>query len=289
MARITPQQRQRYGPLLTGSVPGEVLNVIDDNELEDRFAQASGLMQQAAKVAKAATPGAGRQVGEQAQRILNARPRAQTEKIVVAKMAKARSLGDSPQAAALERQARDELLSHPPAVRRHAAPVAKAKAAKPDDDQLMPIYDRDGNLTHVGYPKNLTPVIPGPTTQAKNTGPVKAGGTTDAGPPKQAPPAQPLPGDVPDRQVVKAAPAATPEQVIKSFGPQWMPVYNWLGYLAGAVPRSHVTALAPGQVLKGAAGRSRANVYDARRRRVGTAPLAAIVHLADLPGRKTGR
>ena len=98
MARITPQQRQRYGPFLTGSVPSEVLKIIDDQELEDRFAQSSRLMQ---RVTKAATPGEGRQFGEQARRILSARPRAQTEQIIVAKMAKARQLGDSPQAAAL--------------------------------------------------------------------------------------------------------------------------------------------------------------------------------------------
>ena len=274
MARITPQQRQRYGPLLTGSIPAGVLKAIDDQELEDRLAQASGLMQQ---VAKAATPGAGRQSGEQARRILAARPRAETEQIVVAKMAKARMLGNSPQAAALERQARNELLDHPPSVRRDAAPVAKAKAAKADGGTLMPIYDRDGNLTHVGDPKHLTPVLP-QKPQAKNTGPVKAGGTTDAGPPKQASPVEPLPGDLPDRQVVKAA---TPEQVIKGLGPQWMPVFNWLGRLAGAVPRSHVTPAVPGQVLKGAAA-STANVYDARRRKVGTAPLSRIVQLADL-------
>jgi hypothetical protein len=160
MARITPQQRQRYGPLLTGSVPGAVLGAIDDQELEDRLSQAAGLMQQ---VAKAATPGEGRQAGEQARRILAARPRAETEQIVVAKMAKARRLGDSPQAAALERQARNELLDHPPAVRRHDARGAVAKAAskpKPDDDQLIALYDADGVLRYVGYPRDLQPVIP---------------------------------------------------------------------------------------------------------------------------------
>ena len=159
----------------------------------------------------------------------------------------------------------------------------------------MPVYDRDGNLTHVGDPKHLTPVLP-QKPQAKNTGPVKAGGTTGAGPVRQTGPAaalpadgpqQALPGDVPDRQVVKAAVKATaPEQVIRGLGPQWMPVFNWLGHLAGAVPRSHVTSAASGQVLKGAAASSRANVYDARRRKVGTAPLASIVQLADLPGQR---
>ena len=93
MARITPQQRQRYGPFLTGSIPAEVLGAIDDIELDDRLTQASALI---AKSAKAATPGAGRQSGEQARRILAARPRAETEQIVVAKMAKAKMLGNLP-------------------------------------------------------------------------------------------------------------------------------------------------------------------------------------------------
>jgi len=278
MARITPQQRQRYGPLVTGAVPGEVLKAIDDQELEDRFAQASGLMQQAAK---AAMPGDGRRFGEQARRILAARPRAETEQIVVAKIAKASSLGDSPQAAALERQARDELLDHPPAVRRNAAPVAKAKA-KPDEDQLMAIYDRDGNLTHVGYPKDMTPVTPVPAAQAKNTGPVKAGGTTGAGQPRQTGPAAALPADGPQ----EALPGGTDRQVIKSMGPGWIEFRDWTGTLAGAVKRSDVTPLPRGQVLKGAAASSRANVYDASRRRIGTAALADIIPLAGLRARR---
>ena len=284
MAQISPELQRRY-EMLIGSIPGAVRKAISDDEFLDRLVMAEGLIR---KSQAARTPGEGRAIGEQARRILIARPRAETEQIVVAKMAKAKSLGDHPQAIALERQAREELLDHPPAVRRHAAPVAKAKAAKQDEDQLMPIYDRDGNLTHVGYPKHLTPVLP-QKPQAKNTGPVKAGGTTGAGPVRQTGPAAALPA-VPDRQVVKAAVKATaPEQVIKGLGPQWMPVFNWLGRLAGAVPRSHVTPAAPGQVLKGAAASSRANVYNARRQRVGTAPMSSIVQLSDLPGRKTAR
>ena len=97
------------------------------------------------QVAKAATPGAGRRAGEQAQRILGARPRAQTEQIVVAKMAKAKALGTSPQAAGLEQQARDELLLHPPAVRRFnpAAVIRKAKA----DGQLLACFDQAATCT----------------------------------------------------------------------------------------------------------------------------------------------
>ena len=153
MARITPQQRQRYGPLITGSVPGEVLKAIDDRELEDRLAQASGLMRQAGQ---AATPGAGRRSGEEARRILGARPRAVTEQIVVAKMAKAKALGTSPQAAYLERQAREELLLDPPAVRRFdpAAVIRKAKA----DGQLMACFDDAGKLWGVCDPDDVQAV-----------------------------------------------------------------------------------------------------------------------------------
>jgi hypothetical protein len=186
MARITPQQRQRYGPFLTGSVPGEVLKAIDDRELEDRLVQAVGLMQQ---VAKAATPGAGRQYGEQAQRILSARPRAQTEQVVAAKIAKAAALGpNSPQAADLTRQAREELLLNPPAKRRFdpGAIIRKAKAAA----QMLACFDQGGKLYGVCDPDDVEMVDAGQPGQA---------------PADQEPPAgQSVPGADPAAQVAKA-------------------------------------------------------------------------------------
>ena len=191
MARITPQQRQRYGPFLTGSIPADVLKAIDDREVEDRLVQASGLLQ---RVAKAGAPGAGRQFGEQAQRILSARPRARTEQIVVAKMAKARVIGDPGMARALEQQARDELLAHPPAVRRFdpAAVIRKAKAAA----QMLACFDQGGKLWGVVDP-DCVEVLDGGDPGQPPADPASAG---------QAPPAgQVPPGGDPGAPVAKSA------------------------------------------------------------------------------------
>ena len=149
MARITPRQRQRYG-FLTGFVPGDVLKAIDDRELEERLSDASGLMRQ---VAKAATPGAGREFGGRAQEILGAPPRAVTERNVAQKIAKAAALGDSPQAADLVRQAREELLRHPPAVRRFDPVAVVRKAAA--DGAVLACFDQDGNLYGVADPDDV--------------------------------------------------------------------------------------------------------------------------------------
>jgi hypothetical protein len=344
VAQITPQQRQRYGRLLTGLVPGDVLKQIDSAELEDRLVQASGLMRQ---VAKAATPGAGRQLGEQARQIMAARPRRQTEAIVVAKMAKAKALGDSPQAADLERQAREELLRHPPAVRR----VAKAKADGGNDPVVL--FDADGRVLGLCDPEDILPVagatgsgemapqppaeagipaqdvaksgrmivydqagrrfaargirtkikkaaddglvtVTGPDgrsyqvspevlrsaeAQARNTGPVKAGGTTGMGKPRQTGPAASSPGDGPQR----AMPGDLADrQVIKALGPQWTEVRDYRGSLVGAVRRADITALPAGRVLKGKAAQTHANVYSSSRRLIGVAKMADIIPLTDL-------
>lgn len=344
MAQITSQQRQRYGRLLTGLVPGDVLKQIDSAELEDRLVQASGLMGQ---VAKAATPGSGRQLGEQARQIMAARPRRQTEAIVVAKMAKAKALGDSPQAGYLERQAREELLRHPPAVRR----VAKAKA----DDGTAPVvlFDADGRVLGLCDPEDILPVdgatgtgemtpqppadagipaqdvaksgrmivydqngrrfatrgirtkikkaaddglvtVTGPDgrsykvsaevlrsaeAQARNTGPVTAGGTTGLGQPRKTGPAASSPADGPQR----ALPGDMADrQVVKSLGASWREVRDYRGTLVGAVRRTDITALPAGRVLKGRAADQCANVYDSSRRRVGVAKLSDIIPLAQL-------
>ena len=199
MAQIDPAAQHRFG-LMIGSVPEEIRKAIDGEELLDRLTQADGLMR---KAAAARTPGEGRRLGEEAQRILHARPRAETEAIVLAKMAKARIVGNSDQAAELTRQAREELLAHPPAMRRHGVPVAKAKAGKTEADKLMAVYDQAGNLTHVGYPKDLTPVQAPPGTtglgKPRKTGPASAL-------PEDGPQAS-LPGDVPGREVVKMSAA----------------------------------------------------------------------------------
>ena len=212
MAQITAEQRRRYGFLLTGSVPDAVLKAIDDRELEDRLAQASGLMQQ---VAKAATPGAGRYFGEQAQRVLAARPRSETERLVQSKITKARSLGTSPQAADLERQAREELLAHPPAVRRFdpARIIQKAK----DDGQLFACFDSAGRLYGVVDPKEIQLV-----DDDGGSDPAATGG--NAAPAQAGSPQQAVPAPAAPQPVAKAA-AKNPMKA----------VYNQQGRLMGLV------------------------------------------------------
>jgi hypothetical protein len=144
-------QRRRYGPFLTGAIARSTLAAIDGEELEDRLHQASQLI---AKAQQAPTPGQGKRLGEEAQRILGARPRAETEAIVVAKMARARILAphDRGRAADLEQQARDELLAHQPAVRRRGSNgqrIAKASAKpEPGPSGLIALYDSAGNIAY---------------------------------------------------------------------------------------------------------------------------------------------
>jgi hypothetical protein len=266
MARITPQQRQRYGPFLTGSIPGDVMKAIDDRELEDRLAQASGLMQ---RVAKAATPGAGRQFGEQAQRILSARPRARTEQIVVAKMAKARALGNSPQAADLTRQAREELLLHPPAVRRFdpAAVVRKAKAG----GQMLACFDQTGKLWGVCDPDDVEVV--------------------DAGDPGQAPADQASPaGQAPSGGDPGTTPTAPVAQVAKSAKGGKRAIFDQQQRLIGMIDPELVTPVitdVPG--AKEAIGKARARVV-ARAQGARVAKTAPAGHVAayDEHGRLMG-
>lgn len=118
-----------------------------------------------------------------------------------------------------------------------------------------------------------------PGVQARNRGPVGAGGTTGLGQSRQAGPAAALPADGPQR----ALPGDMADrQVVKALGPQWTGVHDWTGALVGAVRRSDVAALPAGRVLKGAAAADCANVYNAAGRRLGFAALANIVPLAAL-------
>jgi hypothetical protein len=159
MAQITADQHRRYGRFLTGAIPRSTLAAIDGEELEDRLHQASSLI---AKGQQAATPGAGKRFGEEANRILTARPRSETEAIVVAKMARARTLAsvDPGRAAGLEQQARDELLAHQPAVRRRdARGVAVAKAeAEPADNGLVICYNAQGKPVRCGRMEDHIPL-----------------------------------------------------------------------------------------------------------------------------------
>lgn len=141
MAQISPELQRRIR-FMSGSIPAAV----GDDERTDRLLMADDLIR---KSQAAATPAERKRLGEQAHRVLTARPRAETEAIVVAKMAKVKALGNSPQAADLARQAREELDLNPPAVRRTpggAVPVTKASvSASSDQDPVIVLYDRAGN------------------------------------------------------------------------------------------------------------------------------------------------
>jgi len=152
-----------------------------------------------------------------------------------------------------------------PVARGQSAPVRKAKA-----DELPKVYYDETGLPAIAVKPSSPDVmlIDQPEAQARKAGPAAA----------------PAPAPARPRQQPAAAPA-TPEQVIKAMGPEWVPFRDWTGGVVGAVRKSQVTARIP----EGAGG-SYANAYDARRRRVGAARLADIVPLPGLQsGRRTGR
>lgn len=133
-----------------------------------------------------------------------------------------------------------------------------------------------------------------PTAQARNTGPVRMGGTTGLGAPRRAGPAAALPADGPQQ----AAPGDLDRTVIKALNPGWTAVHDWTGALVGAVKTSNVLAAPrPGTVAKGQLSHSHANVYDASKRRVGMARLSHVIPVAELrkalgterPRRQAGR
>jgi hypothetical protein len=133
------------------------------------------------------------------------------------------------------------------------------------------IYDQQGR--HLGM---VDPDSIDPGEQARNAGPVRAGGTTGMGQPRQGGGDQRvLPGDVADRAVIKAA--------IKALGPNYRCVYDYAGSLVGAVRQRDITrALPAGTVAKSAQDQSHASVYNSRRQKVGVARLADIIPLATL-------
>jgi hypothetical protein len=161
MAQISPDLQWRYG-LMIGRIPEAIRARIDSDELTDRVLMTEALIRKA----DAATTEADRKrFRDQAQRVMGARPRAETEAIVVAKMRKAKIIHDPIQAAHLERQAREELELNPPAVRRSGskrAPVIKADDAA-DVTPVIVLYDADGNPAYAIDPDSadLTPLTTG--------------------------------------------------------------------------------------------------------------------------------
>jgi hypothetical protein len=154
------------------------------------------------------------------------------------------------------------------------AKIRKTDRLRPgvyDDGPLYAILSRD-----TGYGTGVT----APEVQARNRGPVNAGGTTGLGQPRRTGPPESYPADGPQR----ALPGDVPERaLVKALGPQWAEVHDWTGALVGAVQRSHITRSLPaGRVAKAAIAQSHANVYDSSRRRVGIARLSGIIPLATL-------
>lgn len=118
-----------------------------------------------------------------------------------------------------------------------------------------------------------------PAEQARNTGPVRAGGTTGMGQPRVTGPDSALPGDGPQQ----AAPGDLDRMVIKALRPGWTAVYDYTARLVGAVKTSNVIATPrAGTVAKSRVDHTHANVYDARRRKVGMAPVTHIIPVAEL-------
>lgn len=146
------------------------------------------------------------------------------------------------------------------------------------------VYDQRGKRLGMVDPDTIDDGTASPEAQARNTGPVKAGGTTGMGQPRRTGPAgsypadgpqRALPGDVEDREVIKSA--------VKALGPNYRCVYDWTGSLVGAVRQSDIRrAPAPGTVAKSAHLQSHANVYNARRQKVGVARLGDIIPVANL-------
>lgn len=152
MAEIT-KAIERDHRLVAHLIPTQVLKAIGQDELYDRLVHVRELVR---KSETASDPTLRKGYRALAQAVLTAQPRAVTQRQVAAKIAKAAGMPDTPQAAAIRREAGQVLERHPIAPRREdAVGVAKAKG---DDPDLVPVYDNAGNLIGVVDPAELTPV-----------------------------------------------------------------------------------------------------------------------------------
>jgi hypothetical protein len=244
---------------LTGVQPGHLippatLARLTQSQLGDRLAHVASLLERANGTRDPVIASCYRQVAKAA---LTARPPGEVAQEVRNLRVKASQMGPSGPRDALLRRA-DELEAQNPVAPRRAG-VRKA-AGEPG---LVALYDCDGTLFGVAsedditealdpgvvakaasvgmvathhpktgrvtgfvHPDRVTPVIPEPAAQAKDTGPVKAGGETGMGEPRRTgpPAALPddgpqavLPGDLPDRQVIKMTPQ-TRRMIEKAVG-----------------------------------------------------------------------
>ncbi len=160
-----------------------------------------------------------------ARAIMRAQPRETTQREHDTLIAKAAQMPPGAPAETLRRKAAELLEANPPAQRRADSPavakamriaksarVAKAAAEADMADDLTPIYSADGQLTGVVSAAEIIPLTDevvakmaelGVTVVDDKNRPVSLGGTTGLGMPRTSP-QQRLPGDVPDRQVVKS-------------------------------------------------------------------------------------
>ncbi len=220
MAQITKSIHAQHR-LMANLLPPSTLAKISQSELEDRLAHVAELTVKADRATDHVVAGCYRSVAKAA---LAARPRDEVEQEVRALRARAELLGPGHGDIHLRRA--DELLTQNPVAPRRTS-VRKAQAGT----SLVPVYDCNGKLTGVVDEAELIPVTDaeivakaarrGMTAVYGDRGDltgfadpkaiipvvnetVRAGGTTGLGRPRQAA-QQRLPGDVPDRTVIKAA------------------------------------------------------------------------------------
>jgi hypothetical protein len=307
-----PSQAERTARLLLHAIPEDIRKSLDGAELNDRVVEMARLSAQAQDGALSAPLRAAAR--NRARAIAEAQPRAATLRQHQALIAKASATRDLRQAEAIRRQA-ERLLEeeHPVAPRRAAGmgqladeaaarAVAKARQRRPaakaahlpvvvygqnrrplgtvarsaivakasgEKVPMQPVFDENGNLIGIVDPEQIQPVAGSGGKQDAAAAPAGQAPAQPAAPAQAAPVAK---GD-----------AALVAQVLKSLGPKYIAVYDMFGGSpVGIVKKKHVTATPAGRVAKAAASPHTANVYDARRRRVGTARLADITDLATL-------
>jgi len=264
-----------HARLLLGLFPEEVRKAASPAEMNARLAEARRLGGQASDI--------------RLDPLLRSQARAQAQRVLTAPAGDAlvRKAIERDQAGRLADEAAARAVAKAKAGQRHPVLVYSpghrplgtvprsaiiTKASK-KTTPMQAVFDQEGNLIGVVDPAQIQPVAghgraaaQAPQDQAQPQAPAQAPAAAPAAAPGQA-------------QVAKAD-ADLVQQVLKALGPKWIPVHDmWGGTPVGVVRRKHI--LPPGQVMK-AAATDVANVYDARRRRVGTALLADITDLATL-------
>lgn len=237
MAHLSPAERRAFP--YADYIPADVLKSLSRAEACDRLVFSA---ERARVVKRAGTPGRQRELTREIIAMMSAPPRDSTERAVQQRISKAVAAPDALRGMALRRQAQQILVDHPPAPRNPDAEVIVKAVA--EEDGLMACYDENGCLIGICQQSAITPaVMPseiakamalagGPVSavvQAQDTGPVRAGGTTGLGRPRQTGPAasapfdgpqRRLPGEPEDRQVVKSLAQHPREASLLAYGRQ---------------------------------------------------------------------